>query len=211
LRTLGFLLILRSNDLNDRPTTAGLILRALLEGAEPEIMPRVHRVRLLLAEVDCTGPLHNFLGHDVAALVRFQQKERVICIQSSTIAKPANTAGWNELMHAALNVETECVPRKPHSLIELSIGAVQHRDIVGVRVPRRPSLSVRYIGEDRRARRMNNNFVVSKQVRLLWVKAIRPMYVLGALCSVSIDRKSLVDWLRRLGADRNDGARHHHA
>jgi hypothetical protein len=82
----------------------GLILGALLEGAEPEIMSLVHSVRLLLAEVDCTRPLRNFLGHDVAAVVRLQQKERVICIQPSAIAKPANAAAWNELMHAALDV-----------------------------------------------------------------------------------------------------------
>src|SRR5580704_15356354 len=174
-------------------------------------MSLVHSIRLLLAEVDRTGPLHNFFGHDVAAVVCLQQKERVICIQPSTIAKPANTAAGNELMHAALNVVTEGVPRKPRFLMELSIRAVQHLDIVRVRIPRRPLLSASYIGEDLLTRCVNNDFVVSKQVSLLWVKAIRPMYVLGAPFSVSVDGKSLVDWLRRLSAARNDDARHHHA
>jgi len=173
----------------------------------------MHSVGLLLAEFDGTGPLHNFLGHNVAAFVRLQQKERVICIHPSTIAKPANTAAWNELVDAALNVDTEGVPRKPRSLVELSIRAVQQLDIVGVRIARRPHLGINDIGEDLLARCVNDNFVVSKQICLLRVKAIRPMYVLRALCSVSVDSKSLVDWLRsrRLSASRNDGSRHHHA
>jgi hypothetical protein len=81
-------------------------------------MPFVHSVGLLFAEFDCTGPLHNFFRHDVAAFVRLQQKERVIGVHSSAIAKPADAAVWNELMHQALNVYTEGIPRKPRSLVE---------------------------------------------------------------------------------------------
>ena len=98
-----------------------LILRALLEGAQPEIMPLMHSVWLLLAEFDCTRPLHNFFRQDVAAFVLLQQKERLIGIHPSSIAKPANAAVWNELMHPALNVDTEGIPRKPRFPMELSV------------------------------------------------------------------------------------------
>src|ERR1700722_1964574 len=79
-------------------------------------------------------------------------------------------------------------------------------------MPRRPLLSVSYGGEDLLARCMNDNLVVSKQICLLRMKAIRPMYVLRALSSVPVDSESLVDGLRsrRLSEPRNDGARHHH-
>jgi len=95
-------------------------------------MPFVHCARLFLAEFDCTGPLHNFFGHDVAPFVRFQQKERVIGIHPSAIAKPTNATVWNELMHPALNVDTEGIPRKPRPPMEPSIRAVQQPNIVGV-------------------------------------------------------------------------------
>src|SRR5580700_11749358 len=136
----------------------------------------------------------------------------MVCIHAGAVSKPTNAAVWNELMYLALNVDTEGVPRKSRTLMEFSIRAVQQLDIVGVRVPRRPHLSINDIGEDLLARCVNDNFVVSKQVCLLRVKVIRPMYVLRALCSVSVDSKSLVDWLRsrRLSAPRNNGSRHHH-
>src|SRR5271156_7130501 len=160
-------------------------------------MSLMHGVRLLLAEFDCTGSLHNFFGHNVAALVRLQQKKRVIGMHPGTIAKPANAAVWNELMHPALNVDTEGIPRKLRSPMELSIRAVQQPDIVGVRIPRRPHLSVNDIGEDLLAGCVDNNFVVSKQVCLLRVKAIRPMDVLRTLRSVSVDlRAALVGFDR---------------
>ena len=74
----------------DRPP--GLILRALFEGDQPEIVSIVHCARLFLAEFDRARPLHNFFRHDVAAFVCLQQKERVIGMHSSAIAKPANAA-----------------------------------------------------------------------------------------------------------------------
>ena len=85
----------------------------------------MHGVWLLLAEFDCTGPLHNLFRQDVAASVFLQEKERVIGIHPSPIAKPANAAVRNELVHPALDVDTEGIPRKPRSPMELSIRAVQ--------------------------------------------------------------------------------------
>src|SRR6202041_440547 len=110
--------------------------------------------------------------------------------------------------HATLKVETEGVPRKPCSLMELSIGAVQQLDILGVRIPRGPRLSISHIGEDLLTRCANNNFVMRKQVCLLWVKALRPMYVLRALRSVPVEGKRLVDrhrW-RSLSAPHSNGS-----
>ena len=62
----------------------------------------MHNVRLLLAKFDRAGPLHNFFRHDVTPFVRPQEKERVIGIHPSTIAKPADAPVRNELMHPAL-------------------------------------------------------------------------------------------------------------
>ena len=98
-------------------------------------MPFVHRARLHLSEFNCARSFHDFFRHDVAAFVRLQQKERVISVHPSTVAKPANAAVWSELMHAALDVDSEGVPRKTRSPMELSIRAVQQLDIVGVRIP----------------------------------------------------------------------------
>jgi hypothetical protein len=156
----------------------------------------MHSVWLFLAKFDCAGPLHNLFRHNVAPFVCFQQKKRVIGVHPSTIAKPADAAVRNELMYPALNMNAERVPRKSRSLMELSIGAVQQFDILGVRIPRRPRLSISYIGEDLLTRCVNNNFVMSKQVCLLWMKAFRLMYVLPALRSVSVESKRLVNRLR---------------
>src|SRR3984957_12370300 len=136
----------------------------------------------------------------------------MVCIHARAVSKPTNAAVWNELMYLALNVDTEGVPRKSRTLMEFSIRAVQQLDIVGVRVPRRPHLSVNDIGEDLLARCVNNNFVVSKQVCLLRMKAIRPMYLVRALCSISVNRKRHVDRLRtrRLSAPRSNGSCRHH-
>src|ERR1700722_6088523 len=120
----------------------------------------------------------------------------MVCIHAGAVSKPADAAVWNELMHLALNVDTEGIPRKPRSRMELSVRAVQHLDIVGVRIPRRPHLRINNIGEDLLARCVNGNFVMSKQVCLLRVKAVRPMYILRTLCPVSVESKCLVGRLR---------------
>jgi hypothetical protein len=112
----------------------GLILRTLLESAQPKIVPFMHSFWLFFAEFDCAAPSQLF-RHNVAAFVCFQQKECVIGIHPSTIAKPADAAVRNELMYPALNMNAEGVPRKPRSLMELSIRAVQQLHIVGVRIP----------------------------------------------------------------------------
>ena len=146
----------------------------------------------------------------MAAFVLLQQKERVIGVYASPTAKPANAAVCNELMYPALNVDTEGVARKPRSPLELSIRAVQQLEIVGVRIQQGPQLSINDLGEDLLARCVNNNFVVSERVRLLRVKAIRPTYVMKALCSVSVESKSLAGRLRwrPLSAPRSDGSYH---
>jgi len=72
----------------------------------------MHSARPVFAQFDCTGPLHHFFRYDVAAFVRLGQKERVIGVHPSAIAKPANAPAWNELMNPALNVDAEGVPGK---------------------------------------------------------------------------------------------------
>src|SRR5271163_1119790 len=111
----------------------------------------------------------------MAASAYLRQKVRVIAIRLWSIAEPPNAAVWHELVHAALNVVTIGVPRKSRSFMELSIGAVQQFHILGIRIPRRPRLSVGHIGEDLLTRCVNNDFVVNKQVCLLWKEAGRPM------------------------------------
>src|ERR1700733_10190501 len=189
-----------------------LMFRALFQRSQPKIVASVHNVRLLLAKLDRSGPLHNFFRHDVAPFVRPQEKERVIGMHPSTIAKPADAAVRNELMHPALNVDPEGVPREPRSFVELSIRAVQQLHIVGVRIPLRPPLSVDNAGEDLLARCMNDNLVVREQIGLLRVKTIRPMYLPGALCSISIGSKGSVDLFRfhRLSLPHSNGADCHH-
>ena len=95
----------------------------------------------------------------MAAFVCFRQKISVIAIRRWTIAKPPDAAVWHELMHAALKVESEGVPRKQRSLMELSIGTVQQLDIVRIRVPLRPRLSINDVCEDLLARCVTGNFV----------------------------------------------------
>src|ERR1700730_832619 len=97
------------------------MFRALFQRSQPKIVAFVHNVRLLLAKFDRSGPLHNFFRHDVAPFVRPPGEGSVIGMHPGTTAKPADAAVRNELMHPALNVDAEGVPRKPRSFMELSI------------------------------------------------------------------------------------------
>jgi hypothetical protein len=62
--------------------------------------------------------------------------------------------------------------------MELSVQTIQQLDIMRVRIPRWPRLCVSKIGEDLLARCMDEDFVMSEQVCLLRMKAIRPMYLI---------------------------------
>ena len=73
----------------------GLMFRARFQRSQPNILPFVHNVRLLLAKFDRAGPLHNFFRHDVTPFVRPQGKERVTGMHPNTIAKPANSRAVN--------------------------------------------------------------------------------------------------------------------
>ena len=84
----------------------------------------MHRSRLLLAEVNCAWPLHNFLGHDAATFALPQQKERVIGLHRSAVSKPGEAAVWDELMHRTLNMDAEGIPRKPRPSMEFSVQVV---------------------------------------------------------------------------------------
>jgi hypothetical protein len=55
-------------------------------------------------------------------------------------------------MNPAPNMDAKAIPRKLRSPLELSIRPVEHLDIVGVRIPGRPRLSVNDVGEDLLAR-----------------------------------------------------------
>jgi hypothetical protein len=138
----------------------------------------VHGSRLLLAEVNCAWPLHNFLSHDAATFALPQQKERVIGLHGGAVSKPAEAAIWDELMQHIINMDAEGIPRKPRPSMEFSVQTVLQGDIMGVRIPRWPRLSVSKIGEDLLARCVDKDFVMSEQVCLLGMKAIRPMYLI---------------------------------
>jgi hypothetical protein len=155
----------------------------------------MHSLRSIIPQFDCPWPFRNFFCHDMAASIYFRQKVRVIAIRIWAIAEPPNATTWHELVDPALNVVTIRVPRKPRSLMELSIGAIQQFDFVRIWVPRRPRLSVNKIGENLLAGCVNNYFVVNKQVCLFWIEATRPMNLFGALCSIRVDNQSLIRWL----------------
>jgi hypothetical protein len=81
-------------------------------------------------------------------------------------------------MHHTLNMDAEGIPRKPRPSMEFSVKAVQQLDIMGVRVPRWPRPCFSKIGNDLVARCVDEDFVMSEQVRLLRMKAIRPIYLI---------------------------------
>jgi len=66
IKTRAIIVSLSENHINETFANCETLFRALLEGTQPEVMSVVHGSRLLLAEVNCAWPLHNFLGHDAA-------------------------------------------------------------------------------------------------------------------------------------------------
>jgi hypothetical protein len=107
-------------------------------------MPLMHRVRLLLTELNDTKAL---FGDDVAPLRGLGKKERVISMDVLTISEPSEAATRLKLPHAAFDVESEGLPRGSCVLPEPMIRSVQNLDVLRVRVPGGPSLCIDKIGE----------------------------------------------------------------
>ena len=89
-----------------------MLLRPVLQGRQPKLMPLVHGVRLLLTELDSARALHNLFRNDVAPLRDLGKKERMIRIDALTISEPSEAATWLKLPHAAFDVESEGLDRK---------------------------------------------------------------------------------------------------
>src|SRR5580658_7366412 len=110
-----------------------MLLRPVLQGRQPKLMPLVHGVRLLLTELNGTRPLHNLFCDDVAPLRSIGKKERVICMDVLTIAEPSEAAIRLILPHAAFDVESKGLPRDSRVLPEPMIRSVQNLNVLRVR------------------------------------------------------------------------------
>jgi hypothetical protein len=106
--------------LSDRPN-ARLIPKALPMGYSSRVHAP-HRLRSAACFENSAAPCHltNSSRHVVASRARCQQKKRVIRIHRNTIAKPANAAVGNELMHAAVDRNAKRIAQKPRSPWSLS-------------------------------------------------------------------------------------------
>src|ERR1700758_3647373 len=69
-----------------------VLLRPLLQGRQPKLMPLVHGVRLLLTELNGARALHNLFCDNVAPLRGLGKKERVISTDVLTISEPSEAA-----------------------------------------------------------------------------------------------------------------------
>ena len=87
-----------------------VLLRPLLQGRQPKLMPFVHGVRLLLTELNGARALHNLFCDNVAPLRGPGKKERVISMDVLTISEPSEAATPLKLPHAAFDVESEGLP-----------------------------------------------------------------------------------------------------
>src|SRR5580693_2855259 len=97
---------------------ASVLLRPLLQGRQPKLVPLVHGVRLLLTELDGARALHNLFRDDVAPLRGLGKKERVISMDVLTISEPSQAGTRRKLPHAAFDVESEGLPRDSCVLAE---------------------------------------------------------------------------------------------
>ena len=80
-----------------------MLLRPVLQGSQPKLMPLVHGVRLLLTELNGTRALHNLFRDDVAPLRGLGKKERVISMDVLTISEPSEAATRLKLPHATVD------------------------------------------------------------------------------------------------------------
>src|SRR5277367_4086164 len=138
-------------------------------------MPLVHAVRLLPTELNGTRALHNLFCNDVAPLRGLGKKKRVISVDVLTIPEPFEAAIRLKLPHAAIDVESEGLPRDACVLPEPMIRSVQNLDVLRVRVPEGPSLCINKIGESDLASGLDVDLIVRKEVRLLGLEALGPM------------------------------------
>jgi hypothetical protein len=144
-----------------------VLLRPVLQGRQPKLVPVVHGVRLLLTELNGTRALYNLFCDDVASLRGLGKKECVISMDVITISEPSETATRLKLPHAAFDVESEGLPRDSCVLPEPMIWSVQNLDVLRVRVPGGPSLCIDKIGESDLASGLDVDLIVRKEVRLL--------------------------------------------
>ena len=163
-----------------------MLLRPVLQGRQPKLMPLVHGVRLLLTELNGTRALHNLFCDDVAPLRGLGKKERVISMDVLTISEPSEAATRLKLPHAAFDVESEGLPRDSCVLPEPMIRSVQNLDVLRVRVPGGPSLCIDKIGESGLASGLDVDLIVRKEVRLLRLEPRGPMYLVVTRRAVAL-------------------------
>jgi hypothetical protein len=87
-----------------------VLLRPVLQGRQPKLVPPVHGVRFLLTELNGARTLHNLFCDNVAPLRDLGQKERVISMDVLTISEPSEAAIRFKLPQAAFDVESEGLP-----------------------------------------------------------------------------------------------------
>src|ERR1700733_11045054 len=169
-----------------------VLLRPVLQGRQPKLMPLVHGVRLLLTELNRTRALHNLFCDDVAPLRGLGKKERVIRMDILAISEPSEAAARLKLPHATFDVESEGLPRDSCVLPEPMIRSIQNLDVLRVRVPGGPSLCINKIGESDLASGLDVDLIVRKEVRLLGLEPLGPMNLVVTQRAVAVECKSLM-------------------
>src|SRR3984885_10502623 len=158
-------------------------------------MAVMHGLRLLLAEFDSPFPSHDLFGNDVAALVSFNQQERVISLHSRAQTPPANAAVGHELVYGALDVYTERGPGELRPFVQFVVRAVMDDDIVRVGIPARPRLRIDDISKHGFATRIHHNLVVGIEISVFRMLSFGPMDIWIALSAVSVDGKCFIHLL----------------
>ena len=113
-----------------------VLLRTVLQGRQPKLMPLMHSVRLLLTELNGTEALHNLLRDDVAPPRGLGKKKRVISMDVLTISEPSEAATFVlKLPHARFLSMLES-GRSPTKFVRssgsLMIRSIQNLDVLRV-------------------------------------------------------------------------------
>jgi len=127
----------------------------------------------------CEAALEGFLGDDAAAIFGREDEPGVIALDDGLAAFPCEALVWLEFAHDRVEVQAHRAPGDDGLGADAAIHGVGDADILGSRIPIRPSLDIGDDFPDDFWRSLDFDFVVNEECRFCRLELGRPADLFG--------------------------------